>query len=257
MRILITALVFGLLGISCFGQITYTVNVTDDIDDGVCDSNHCSFREALILSESDGAASQIDFNINVTNIATIDFMSELPKLNSDSLLINGLSQANNSPFDKKLVFNFESVVPFSSAAHLDISGNYIDIVGVVFRNSNDQTVISNSGYFNKISFSYFYNNFASSVIEVFGDLTVDNCIFNKNNTAIGEITDWGICQITNNYFGYIDSLTTGLPKSNSISLGMNTYIFNNFFYGNLAYGPFISDGASGTNLNHLTQNQFD
>ena len=37
----------------------YTVNSSNDIDDGVCDGVHCSLREAINASEADGGPSTI------------------------------------------------------------------------------------------------------------------------------------------------------------------------------------------------------
>jgi len=47
-----------------FGQITYVVNTTDDSNDGVCNSAHCSFREAAAQVYTDQSHSKINFDIS-------------------------------------------------------------------------------------------------------------------------------------------------------------------------------------------------
>lgn len=53
---------FFFLG-SLQSQSIYTVNTVDDLDDGVCDSSHCSLREAINASNSDGIDSEVNFNL--------------------------------------------------------------------------------------------------------------------------------------------------------------------------------------------------
>jgi CSLREA domain-containing protein len=44
-------------------QSTFTVNTTDDTDDGTCDAVHCSLREAIAAGNHAAGASVIGFNI--------------------------------------------------------------------------------------------------------------------------------------------------------------------------------------------------
>ncbi len=60
-RFLLLVLIVGQRLILC-GQM-YTVDSNDDVDDGVCNSIHCSLREAINAAESDGVPSVINFNI--------------------------------------------------------------------------------------------------------------------------------------------------------------------------------------------------
>ena len=77
-------------GIS-FAQV-YTVNVSDDLDDGVCDGVHCSLREALKLSESDGVPSTILFNIPGAGPHNISPSANFPVVTQPDLTVDGNSQ---------------------------------------------------------------------------------------------------------------------------------------------------------------------
>ena len=54
MRIFLTISFFLLLGVGIEAQKIYRVNTVEDIDDGVCDNNHCSLREAINAANTDG-----------------------------------------------------------------------------------------------------------------------------------------------------------------------------------------------------------
>ncbi|MBZ0282447.1 MAG: CSLREA domain-containing protein [Anaerolineae bacterium] len=51
----------------------FTVNTTSDTSDGVCDTFHCSFREAMNAANNDPDLSTIAFNIPGTGVRTIKF----------------------------------------------------------------------------------------------------------------------------------------------------------------------------------------
>ncbi len=75
-------------GGGCSGSVicTIAVNSSDDVDDGTCDSNHCSLREALILANSNFDASSIGFTKDLTVTPT----SALPTIKTPvSIVGNG------------------------------------------------------------------------------------------------------------------------------------------------------------------------
>jgi CSLREA domain-containing protein len=45
-------------------QQTFTVNATDDVNDGLCNVAHCSFREALLAANDNPGLDAVEFNIN-------------------------------------------------------------------------------------------------------------------------------------------------------------------------------------------------
>ena len=78
-------------------QTVWTVNSTDDIDDGACTLGHCSLREALIAANLNGGPDSIIFNIPGAGAHTILLTSALPGIEDADLIINGTSQPGNNP----------------------------------------------------------------------------------------------------------------------------------------------------------------
>ena len=76
---------------SVVGQITLTVNATNDEDDGVCDAEHCSLREAINLANlNEGQTDTITFNFSGSGPQTITPNPALPVI-TDPIIINGNS----------------------------------------------------------------------------------------------------------------------------------------------------------------------
>ncbi len=75
-------------------QNTYVVNATDDTNDGTCDAIHCSLREAMAKSETDGVNSHIHFNISGTAPFIIQPDTFLPQIYKENLIIDGSTQPN-------------------------------------------------------------------------------------------------------------------------------------------------------------------
>ena len=92
------AILFGLVFMlgQAIGQITYTVNSTDDTDDGTCNAIHCSLREAFNAANADNRPSDILFAINGGgSVETILLNDALPILTDDSTTIDGTTQTMN------------------------------------------------------------------------------------------------------------------------------------------------------------------
>jgi CSLREA domain-containing protein len=68
----------------------FTVNTTDDTDDGVCSATHCSLREAISAANAAPGTDSIVFGIAGSGIKTIKPTSALPTI-SDSVNIDGQS----------------------------------------------------------------------------------------------------------------------------------------------------------------------
>ena len=62
------------------GAVTFTVNTTNDADDGVCDGTHCSLREAIDDANALGGLDGIAFNIIGAGPHTIAPTSALPTI---------------------------------------------------------------------------------------------------------------------------------------------------------------------------------
>ncbi len=69
----------------------FTVNVADDEDDGICDSAHCSLREAIIAANDADGKDRINFDISGAGVHTIQPTSGLPPV-TDPIMIDGTTQ---------------------------------------------------------------------------------------------------------------------------------------------------------------------
>ena len=74
---------------------TFTVNSTNDVDDGTCDSTHCSLREAINAANSNSGKDTVAFNISGAGPHTIQPTSTLPTI-TDPVVIDGYTQPGAS-----------------------------------------------------------------------------------------------------------------------------------------------------------------
>ena len=77
-------------------QTAFTVNSTDDADDGTCDATHCSLREAINAANANPGADIIVFGISGAGPHTIQPTSALPTV-TDPVVIDGYTQSGASP----------------------------------------------------------------------------------------------------------------------------------------------------------------
>ncbi len=73
---------------------TFTVNTTNDVDDGACTAGHCSLREALIAAQT-GGPHTIAFSIPGAGVRTITVASCLPLVLRE-VAIDGYTQPGSS-----------------------------------------------------------------------------------------------------------------------------------------------------------------
>lgn len=76
---------------------TYTVNTTNDVNDGTCDMAHCSLREAILAANTNSTADTIAFNIPGGGVHIIQPLTALPALSSGNVTIDGYTQPGSSP----------------------------------------------------------------------------------------------------------------------------------------------------------------
>ncbi len=76
----VTLLLPFLIPFGLEAQTTFTVNTTDDLDDGVCNAAHCSLREALNAANLHAEGATVAFNIPGPPPHTIRPTSGLPPL---------------------------------------------------------------------------------------------------------------------------------------------------------------------------------
>lgn len=73
--------------------LTYVVNITDDANDGLCDSAHCSLREAMFAANSCPHSNTIAFDVaGCEGVCTILPDGPLPALTDDGTTIDGTTQ---------------------------------------------------------------------------------------------------------------------------------------------------------------------
>ncbi|MCC6754013.1 MAG: gliding motility-associated C-terminal domain-containing protein [Saprospiraceae bacterium] len=113
--------------LSASGQV-YTVNTSNDLDDGTCDGVHCSFREAIRAAEADGMASTILFAIPGAGPHVISPLSSFPAVLEPGLEIAGNSQPGG-PGSIVIDFNFRDLlgIPF-----LAVRAGQVHITGLSF-----------------------------------------------------------------------------------------------------------------------------
>ena len=75
---------------------TFTVNSNDDVDDGICNTTHCSLREAINAANNTTGTDTITFNIPGSGPHTIQPDSFLPTI-TDPVFVDGYTQPGASP----------------------------------------------------------------------------------------------------------------------------------------------------------------
>jgi CSLREA domain-containing protein len=73
-------IVLGAALTACGGSPTLTVNTTDDVDDGTCNTTHCSLREAIHKANTLTGMVTIRFDIGGGGVQTIQPKSYLPDI---------------------------------------------------------------------------------------------------------------------------------------------------------------------------------
>ncbi|MBK9727750.1 MAG: gliding motility-associated C-terminal domain-containing protein [Saprospiraceae bacterium] len=147
-------LLFSLILWSSIGYSqNYIVNSVNDLDDGVCDAVHCSFREAVKAAEADGVASIITFGISGPGPFLISPTMSFPNILQTDLTIIGESQPS-PPGSIIIDFNFRN---FMGVPFWTIQASRFIISGITFR-------------------EFLYENLGDHIFKI-GDLglTADNC----------------------------------------------------------------------------------
>lgn len=139
MRILLTFAFCLLFGVGLQAQKTHTVNTVDDVDDGVCDNEHCSLREAITAANTDGFNSFITFEINGPGTKVITLDTELPII-SGRLEIDGNSLADNAPTKGLLVIDGNEKI--KNGLHFETPD--VKIYGVQFQGFLENAILLES-----------------------------------------------------------------------------------------------------------------
>ena len=93
--LLLLTVLMGSNGAVQAAATTYTVNSTNDVDDGTCDATHCSLREAINIANTNTGTDTIAFNIPGAGPHTIQLALVLPKI-TEPVIIDGYTQPGAS-----------------------------------------------------------------------------------------------------------------------------------------------------------------
>lgn len=127
----------------------YTVNTTNDTDDGVCNAAHCSLREAIHAANSSGASGVINFNILGLPPFVIRPASPLPAIIQNGIQIDGYSQPGAALNTDWLVSNAVILIQLNGAlttgSGLLLSGGNGSVRGLSLSGWT-QAIVLNSNY---------------------------------------------------------------------------------------------------------------
>ena len=169
MKGLITGFLMLIFCLGVDAQTIYTVNSTNDIDDGACDGIHCSLREAIRLSNADNVNSEIHFNIPGPGIHTEIPNGPLPTITAPNLFIKGDTQ--NGGLLGSYVINLQNR-NFGGNSYLKIEASNVTISGIMFQ-------------------SMAYTSIDDHIIHIEGSSTLTDC-FILNCAFIGEFNLGGV-----------------------------------------------------------------
>lgn len=162
---------FSTLSTPATAQV-FTVNTTVDADDGVCNSDHCSLREAMqaanaapgaVLVTVAFALTTIDANYDAdAGLWTLTPDTPLPEITRDSLAIDGTTQVGAScgqliegnPHTLTVVFDGRAL---GNEDGLHISSNNVQVRGLVMRDF-ERSSIRTFGEQTHIACSYLGTN---------------------------------------------------------------------------------------------------
>ncbi|MCC6816362.1 MAG: gliding motility-associated C-terminal domain-containing protein [Saprospiraceae bacterium] len=186
-RFLIIVFLFSL---QIHAQTTFTVNSTNDLDDGTCNAAHCSLREAIKAAEADPMPNIIDFAIPGPGPYTIIPTGPMPSLNGDNTLINGPATAGS-----EVIIDFSYRV-FGGATFLPIngSGNIIQNLSFIkmnFNLSDDHIISIGSAMTDALNTTIDKCNFYSDVVPGAGGVDARSILINQGTNASIKNSNFG------------------------------------------------------------------
>ena len=204
--------------------VTFTVNSTNDVDDGVCDGIHCSLREAIKAANATAAADQIAFDIGGGGVQTIAPTSALPAI-TQPVILDGTTQPG---FVANPIIELRGTGAGSNADGLVITGSGSTIRGLVInRFDAPGIVLDGAGAFD----NHIEGNFIGTNISGTG--------FAGNGVA-------GILIQNGAHDNVIGGTTAGARNVISGNGGFGIFITNNTTTANRVEGNFIGPDLTGT-----------
>jgi len=209
MRIFLTFSFFLLFGVGIQAQKIYRINTENDVDDGSCDNEHCSLREAINAANTDGIPSILWFEILGEGTKVITLASDLPAITEHNLTIDGNTLAQNLPTTGRLVIDGNEVAENG----FNIQSTDVRIFGLQMQNFLENAVVV-----------------ASSTMDTISRVTIgrrrQGNIFIKNGNAVkSENVNRLIFQA--NYVGTNHAFDEGLGNRNGIIVMNNWSSYEN------------------------------
>jgi CSLREA domain-containing protein len=231
--------------LSCLSSVLYTVNTTDDYDDGACDETHCSLREALNASNSVPSADLIAFNIPGDPPYTIQPQSPLPDI-IDPVTIDATTQPG---YKGTPVIELEGSNAGEGAQGLMLSAGNSTIRGLMIDSFSENGVNIGNCATNLIEGNVLSGNLGSG-IAIAGESATGNVVrgnligTNQSGTAPWPNTDgiWLGDFTHNNTLGGTTEQERNIISGNAIfGVSVNSGSYQNYFLGN-----FIGTDQTGT-----------
>jgi CSLREA domain-containing protein len=203
--------------------MTFTVNKTDDHDDGVCNSGDCTLREAINAANTHSGADTIAFNIAGAGVHTLTFTSSLPTI-TDPVNIDGATQPG-----------------FAGIPIIELSGTGAGT------QVNGLTISSGSSTIRKLVINRFFGNTAGNGIKLItnGNNFVEGNYIgtNASGTAIASNESDGVLieDSSNNRVGGTVPDARNIISAN-LRIGVEIKVSN----GNLVQGNFLGTDVTGT-----------
>ncbi len=231
---------------------TFVVNTVDDLDDGNCDADHCSLREAIAAANANPGADTIAFDIPGAGPHVIKLCSLLPKLTDGGTTIDATTEPDYA--GAPVVTLIPSADPSCAAVHRGIwilsDGNVIrglHTIGFLQPNiQHEAAIYIEQGTANLIENNHIGYEPSCPIINTqygvriepeAGNQRIIKNVFNCNGTAIDI---WGGSHLIR------DNLI-GVDPSGTIAIlnGLGIYIYET------AHGSTIQDNVVSGNISAM------
>ena len=210
MHLRFNTIVFILLySIAAFSQTTHVVNSNDDIDDGVCNAAHCSFREAINAANTDGTSSIITFNIPGAGPQTIIPPTVFPDITASDLFIDGETQTGGLG---NIVISFNSR-DFGTNDFLRVLAPRTHINGIMFK---DMRYVNNINAIVRVG----------TATQNADNSKITNCSFHTDNLDFTNLTPSSVIVANSNNFVFSKNIIGGDYAKNAIFLTHAGVYFN-------------------------------
>ena len=161
---------------------TFTVNYTDDLDDGTCDEVHCSLREALTAANDASGLDTIVFNIPGPGPHTIQPGSALP-LVTEPVILDGTSQPG---YEGAPIIELDGTLAGVNATGISIASGNSTVRGMIISRFSGSGIGLENRNGNLIESNYLGTNATGMVALANGDSGVFIANGSSYNTIGGS-----------------------------------------------------------------------